>query len=76
MIDVSTIKNTIIQFNIGLVTFIKLTTLKVFIKLIKFYIICADIPFLLSLVNINKFKIYYTNIKNIIAIKFFFFGYL
>ena len=71
--NVLIVGSVIIQFGINSTTFIELIILKIFIELIKFHIIYINIPFLLNLINMNKFKIYYNNIKKIIITKSFFF---
>ena len=40
------------------------------IRVIKFNIIYSNIPFLLYLVNINKLKVIYNNIKNVLITPF------
>ena len=43
-----------VQFSIGLTTLIKLVAVKTLIGLVNFYIVKADTPFLLCLININR----------------------
>ena len=42
--------------------------LNTFIRVIKFNVIYINIPFLLCLIDINKLKVIYNNIKNILII--------
>ena len=43
-----------VQFGIGLTTLIKLVAVKTLIGLVDFYIVKADTPFLLCLVDIDR----------------------
>ena len=55
-----------IQFSISSTSFIGFVTVNILISNIKFYIIKANIPFLLYLIDINTIKVYYNNLKNIL----------
>ena len=51
-----------VQFGISLTVLIRLVKVKTLISLVNFYIVKADTPFLLCLVDINRLQVYYNNI--------------
>jgi hypothetical protein len=51
-----------IQFGIGLATLIRLVKVKTLISLVNFYVIKANTPFLLCLMDIDKLWVYYNNV--------------
>ena len=53
-----------VQFSIGLTTLIRLVTVKTLISLVNFYIVKADIPFLLYFTDIDRLQVYYNNITD------------
>ena len=53
-----------VQFGIGLTTLIRSVAVKTLISLINFYIVKADTPFLLCLINIDRLQVYYNNITD------------
>jgi hypothetical protein len=53
-----------IQFSIKLAILIRLVKVKTLISLVNFYIIKANTPFLLCLINIDKLQVYYNNVIN------------
>jgi hypothetical protein len=53
-----------IQFGIGLAALIRSIIIKTLISLVDFYIIKANTPFLLCLIDIDKLQVYYNNITN------------
>jgi hypothetical protein len=53
-----------VQFSISFILFIGFIIVKTPIKQVKFYIIYGKPPFLLSLANINKLKVYFNNLTN------------
>ena len=55
-----------VQFSIKLILLIKLAKVTTPIGIIKFYIIKANTPFLLYLVDIDYLKVYFNNLKNIL----------
>jgi hypothetical protein len=63
-IDINTIQTGAvnIQFSISSTTLIKLVKVKTLIGLVDFYIVKADTPFLLCLVDIDRLQMYYNNI--------------
>jgi len=56
-----------IQFSISSTPSIGSITVNTPIGNIKFYIIKADTPFLLCLIDINTLKVYYNNLKNVLV---------
>jgi len=53
-----------VQFGIGLTALIRLVIVKTLISLVNFYIVKADIPFLLCLADIDRLQVYYNNITD------------
>ena len=53
-----------IQFSISLTILIGLVAVKTLISLVNFYIVKADTPFLLCLVDIDRLQVYYNNITD------------
>ena len=51
-----------VQFSISLTALIGLVTVKTLIGLVNFYIVKADTPFLLCLMDIDRLQVYYNNI--------------
>ena len=51
-----------VQFGIGLTILIRLVKVKTLISLVNFYIVKADTPFLLYLIDIDRLQVYYNNI--------------
>jgi hypothetical protein len=51
-----------IQFSINLTVLIKSVIVKTLIGLVDFYIVKADTPFLLYLVDMDRLQVYYNNI--------------
>src|SRR6266568_5480510 len=51
-----------VQFGIGLTALIRSVAVKTLIGLVNFYIVKADTPFLLCLVDIDRLQVYYNNI--------------
>jgi hypothetical protein len=51
-----------VQFGIGLAILIRSVIIKTLIGLVNFYIIKANTPFLLCLIDINKLQVYYNNV--------------
>src|SRR6266700_7874752 len=56
-----------VQFGIGSTSSIGSITVNTLVGNIKFYIIKANIPFLLCLIDIDTLKVYYNNLKNILV---------
>ena len=53
-----------VQFGISLTILIRLVTVKTLISLVNFYIVKANTPFLLYLVDIDRLQIYYNNVTD------------
>jgi hypothetical protein len=53
-----------VQFGISSTILIRLVTVKTLISLVDFYIIKADTPFLLCLVDMDRLQVYYNNITD------------
>ena len=53
-----------IQFSINLIALIKSVKVKTLIGLVDFYIVKADTPFLLCLVDMDRLQVYYNNIMD------------
>src|ERR1700722_16053787 len=51
-----------VQFGINLTALIRLVAVKTLISLVNFYIVKADTPFLLYLIDIDRLQVYYNNI--------------
>src|SRR6266567_797487 len=64
--DINTIQTRAVnvQFGIGLTILIRLVTVKTPIGLVDFYIVKADTPFLLYLVDIDRLQVYYNNVMD------------
>ena len=56
-----------IQFSIGSTFSIGSITINTLVGNIKFYIIKANTPFLLYLIDIDTLKVYYNNLKNVLV---------
>ena len=57
-----------VQFGIGTASLIGTIYINSPIGKIQFYVVQADILFLLCLTNIDKLQIYYNNLKNVLII--------
>jgi hypothetical protein len=55
-----------VQFNIELASFIKLLIIDISFEIMKFHVIKIDTLFSLSLININRLKFYFNNVRNIL----------
>ena len=55
-----------VQFGIGLTILIRLVAVKTLISLVNFYIVKADTPFLLCLIDIDRLQVYYNNVTDTI----------
>ena len=64
-INTKNVKAVHVQFEIDSISFIKSINIITFIESIKLYIVKINTFFLLCLVDMNRLKIYYNNIKNI-----------
>jgi hypothetical protein len=53
-----------VQFGISLTALIRSVTVKTLIGLVDFYIVKADTPFLLCLVDMDRLQVYYNNITD------------
>jgi hypothetical protein len=53
-----------VQFGISLTALIRLVKVKTLISLVNFYIVKADTPFLLYLVDIDRLQVYYNNVTD------------
>jgi hypothetical protein len=53
-----------VQFSIGLTILIKSVVVKTLIGLVNFYIVKADTPFLLYLVDMDRLQVYYNNVMD------------
>ena len=51
-----------VQFSINLTILIRLVVVKTLISLVNFYIVKADTPFLLYLIDIDRLQVYYNNV--------------
>ena len=51
-----------VQFGISLTALIRSVAVKTLISLINFYIVKADTPFLLCLVDMDRLQVYYNNV--------------
>ena len=56
-----------IQFSISFTPFIGSIIVNILVGNVKFYIIEADIPFLLCLIDIDILKVYYNNLKDVLV---------
>ncbi len=56
-----------VQFGIGFTSSISSITVNILVGNIKFYIVKADIPFLLCFADIDTLKVYYNNLKNVLV---------
>jgi hypothetical protein len=67
-IDLNRIKTDIVnvQFEIELIFLIKLFIIDISFELMKFHVIKTDTSFLLSLADMNRLKIYFNNVENIL----------
>jgi hypothetical protein len=63
-IDTSQTRAMNIQFNIGSTILIRLVIVKTLISPVNFYVIKADTPFLLCLIDIDRLRVYYNNVTN------------
>ena len=55
-----------VQFGIGSISFIKSINILISIDQIKFHIIKIDTSFLLCLADLNRLKVYFNNVKNVL----------
>jgi hypothetical protein len=55
-----------VQFGIESIPSIKSLTIDIPFELVKFHVIKADTPFLLSLADMNRLKVYFNNVENIL----------
>ena len=53
-----------VQFSVSLTILIRLVKVKTLISLVNFYIVKADTPFLLYLIDIDRLQVYYNNITD------------
>ena len=53
-----------VQFSIGLTILIRSVAVKTLIGLVDFYVVKADTPFLLCLVDIDRLQVYYNNVTD------------
>ena len=51
-----------VQFGISLTILIRLVIVKTLISLVNFYVVKADTPFLLYLIDIDRLQVYYNNV--------------
>ena len=58
-----------VQFDIGFISFIKSIIIAIFIDQVEFHIVKTDTPFLLCLVDLDRFKVYFNNVENILVSK-------
>jgi len=67
VIDISKAGAINVQFGIGSTSSIGSITVNTPVSNVEFYIIKADIPFLLCLADMDILKVYYNNLKNILV---------
>ena len=65
--DTSIKGQVIVQFRIRSISFIDTANIYTLIGEVQFYIINANIPFLLCLVDIDKLQMYYNNIRDVLV---------
>ena len=65
-IDTMQIRAINVQFGIRSAALIRLVIVKTPISLVDFYVIKADTPFLLCLIDIDKLQVYYNNVTDIL----------
>ena len=55
-----------VQFEIGFISSIKFIDIAIFIDRVEFHIVKADTSFLLCLVDLDRLKVYFNNVQNIL----------
>jgi hypothetical protein len=64
VLDETTRGQVTVQFGISLTSFIGFVKVETLVEQVEFHVIVAKIPFLLSLVDMDKLGVYFNNLNN------------